>query len=248
MQLKPFFAFVAFGLFAFDFGAHASEVDLSTLVNANLNTYTNGFLYPTNGGPLTVGGVAFNLAALPGGGTGIIQLGGDNNPSDTSPIPYFPSVTIPINQTGITTVYTLINSAFGTPTNPLTVIGSLDFLGSSGSYVYNLTEGDNVRDHFNGGFENSAPGLAASAYFGDGSVRLDEQAIVLPTGLGKLESITFSANDQYYGNGEPFLAGLTTSNVSAVPEPSTWTMMILAFGGLGLMAYRRKAKPAFCFA
>ena len=29
----------------------------------------------------------------------------------------------------------------------------------------------------------------------------------------------------------------------AVPEPSTWAMMILGFAGVGLMAYRRKSKP-----
>ncbi len=33
-------------------------------------------------------------------------------------------------------------------------------------------------------------------------------------------------------------------NISAVPEPSTWAMMILGFAGIGFMAYRRKAKPA----
>ena len=32
--------------------------------------------------------------------------------------------------------------------------------------------------------------------------------------------------------------------VSAVPEPSTWAMMILGFAGIGFMAYRRKNKPA----
>ena len=32
--------------------------------------------------------------------------------------------------------------------------------------------------------------------------------------------------------------------VSAVPEPSTWAMMILGFLGLGFMAYRRNSKPA----
>jgi hypothetical protein len=36
----------------------------------------------------------------------------------------------------------------------------------------------------------------------------------------------------------------TLSNVSAVPESSTWAMMILGFAGVGFMAYRRKAKPA----
>jgi hypothetical protein len=31
--------------------------------------------------------------------------------------------------------------------------------------------------------------------------------------------------------------------VSAVPEPSTWAMMLLGFAGVGFMAYRRKSKP-----
>jgi hypothetical protein len=34
------------------------------------------------------------------------------------------------------------------------------------------------------------------------------------------------------------------STVSAVPEPSTWTMMILGFAGLGFLAYRRNDQPA----
>jgi hypothetical protein len=32
-----------------------------------------------------------------------------------------------------------------------------------------------------------------------------------------------------------------TFTVAAVPEPSTWAMLILGFLGVGLMAYRRKA-------
>jgi hypothetical protein len=32
--------------------------------------------------------------------------------------------------------------------------------------------------------------------------------------------------------------------VNAVPEPSTWAMMILGFASVGFMAYRRKSKPA----
>jgi hypothetical protein len=31
---------------------------------------------------------------------------------------------------------------------------------------------------------------------------------------------------------------------AAVPEPSTWAMMILGFAGIGFMEYRRKSKPA----
>jgi uncharacterized protein (TIGR03118 family) len=33
-------------------------------------------------------------------------------------------------------------------------------------------------------------------------------------------------------------------SISAVPEPSTWAMMILGFAGIGFMAYRQKSKPA----
>ncbi len=32
--------------------------------------------------------------------------------------------------------------------------------------------------------------------------------------------------------------------IAAVPEPSTWAMMILGFAAVGFMAYRRKPKPA----
>lgn len=38
--------------------------------------------------------------------------------------------------------------------------------------------------------------------------------------------------------------GLDLVKISAVPEPSTWLMMILGFAGVGFMAYRRKSKPA----
>jgi len=30
---------------------------------------------------------------------------------------------------------------------------------------------------------------------------------------------------------------------AAVPEPSTWAMMIMGFAGVGFMAYRRKQSP-----
>jgi hypothetical protein len=36
----------------------------------------------------------------------------------------------------------------------------------------------------------------------------------------------------------------STFGAGAVPEPSTWAMMILGFAGIGWMAYRRKSKPA----
>jgi PEP-CTERM motif len=35
------------------------------------------------------------------------------------------------------------------------------------------------------------------------------------------------------------------TNISAVPEPATWAMMVLGFLGVGFMAYRRKDKATF---
>jgi hypothetical protein len=39
-----------------------------------------------------------------------------------------------------------------------------------------------------------------------------------------------------------FYQGLTEIGVAAVPEPSTWAMIILGFAGVGAMAYRRSRK------
>jgi|SRR5579871_262431 len=42
--------------------------------------------------------------------------------------------------------------------------------------------------------------------------------------------------------------GLDLVSISAIPESSTWAMMILGFLGLGFMAYRRKLGPRLRFA
>jgi hypothetical protein len=49
--------------------------------------------------------------------------------------------------------------------------------------------------------------------------------------------------DSYVDSGSAY-QGVTEIGIAAVPEPSTWAMMILGFAGVGFMAYRRKSKPA----
>jgi hypothetical protein len=51
----------------------------------------------------------------------------------------------------------------------------------------------------------------------------------------------FGVPGAYFDNAGSFTATFSLS--SAVPEPSTWAMMILGFAGIGFMAYRRKSKP-----
>jgi PEP-CTERM motif-containing protein len=57
------------------------------------------------------------------------------------------------------------------------------------------------------------------------------------------------------GTGTSIINGVVTRNtgiidftLAAVPEPSTWAMMILGFVGIGFMAYRRKGQGNFRFA
>jgi hypothetical protein len=223
---------------AFSGPVSAAAIDLSAEVNANLNTYFNGFVYPPNGGPITIGGINFNLNALPGGGTGVIQT----DASSTTPF------NIPIGQFGVTTVYTISNSAFGTAGF---TAGQLTFHGSGGdTFTYILLEGDNIRDHATTGFNIIAPNIFATHDFGSGD-RLDVQQILLPAVFASetLTSVDFAyVGDTVPGHGEAFLAALTTSTVCGVPEPSTWAMMLIGFAGLGFAAHRRSRKSAGAFA
>ena len=62
--------------------------------------------------------------------------------------------------------------------------------------------------------------------------------------LGTLKGnyiLSFVVDNFAQNGGNP--SGLDVS-VSAVPEPSTWAMMILGFMGRGFMGYRRSMKAA----
>ncbi len=213
--------------------AHATSVDLSTLVNSDLTTYSGGGNYPQNGGPLTVAGIPFQLATIgPNNDTAVIQ--GSTNPGETQ------TYAIAVNLLDVTNVYTLINSAFGSAG---TNIGDLVFKGALGeTYTYTLTEGLNVRDHFNDGFVNTATDLAGTANFAGGLDRLDMQSIVLPIAFASdtLTEIDFNSFGQA-GNGSPFLAAITTSS-SETPLPAALPLFAGGLGLVGALARRRKRK------
>jgi len=197
-------------------------VDLSPYVNSDLSTYTDGWNYPQGGSSITVDGIPFVLASIGSNNdTGIIQTSGSY---DTN--------VIPIDLFGVTSADVLTNSAYGVCGIG---VGEIDFVGSSGTYVYSLTEGDNIRDHFQGGFCDNAPGVTATANFGPD--RLDLNEITLPAAFAgeTLESIDFIG----YGQGElglPFLAGLTLDPdpMPAVPEPSSLMFLSCAIAAIVL--------------
>jgi PEP-CTERM motif len=68
---------------------------------------------------------------------------------------------------------------------------------------------------------------------------------VLDTYGGGTYDIQRTQNDPLVGSTTYTITGPI---VAAVPEPSTWAMLILGFAGVGFMAYRRKLKPALMVA
>ena len=164
--------------------ADTVEIDLSSFVNSDLTTYTGGFNYPQHGGPITVDGIPFELATTgPQQDTAVIQTSGTQDFS------------IPVDTFGVTSVGVLVNSAYGSCGAD---VGEIEFVGSSGTYSYNLTEGVNIRDHFNGAFCNSAGDITDTASFGGGADRLDMDVINLPPSFSgqTLEYIDFSGFGQ----------------------------------------------------
>ena len=98
-----------------------------------------------------------------------------------------------------------------------------------------------------GGSDNLLFPIGTSFTGGTSVLDLDTSGIAVSTTLGDYH---------IFGDGSPFSIGTVSGNdifeigpggfgvgtlaVSAVPEPSTWAMMILGFCGIGFMAYRRK--------
>src|SRR5262249_23949663 len=107
----------------------------TSLVNSDLRGAGNGQDYPIATTTLTVGGVDFAL--VPKGTStnclGILQ---------TSGVFY-----IPVNIAGGTTLYTLINSLWGTAGD---TVGTVEVKGTGGADgTFNLVEGTNIRDYNN---------------------------------------------------------------------------------------------------
>lgn len=198
--------------------ADTIPVDLSGFVNSDLTTYSGGSNYPQHGGSLTVGTIPFLLATIGTNlDTAVVQSTGAQDFS------------LPVGIFGATSAYLLVNSIYGSCGAG---IGAVDFVGSSEIYVYTLTEGANVRDHFDGSYCNTAPNVAGTASFGPD--RLDMQMISLPAGFvaDTLDSIDFVS----FGEGQlglPFLAAATIVAPSPVPEPGG---SVFAAGALVVMA------------
>jgi hypothetical protein len=112
------------------------------------------------------------------------------------------SITIPVNVAKVKTVYTLMNTEWGSTESGLITI---TFTGSGGAtWTFQLTGGVNVRDYNNGNYTNTCicqlpGGVGQSATISawtdsSGQQRLDEQIYELPAAFATqtLESITIT--------------------------------------------------------
>jgi hypothetical protein len=130
--------------------------------------------------------------------------------------------------------------AGGGTDNYATLDGFLAGSGSASSFQYG--------SYYTIGIGSFAPGTVLTITHDDGASFYDGinrvgTTVSGPTGE-TTDVVTVTNNDPltlYYGrqNGTPSILEVS---VSAVPEPSTWAMMILGFAGVGFMAYRRKQK------
>lgn len=215
------------------------------ITELDLSSYANNRLFPSLGGDypivgtLSVDGEPFYTTSSDGGLNVIGGPGGGmyanvNVPASTT--------TITTNVADAVTVYVLLNSGWGVSGFQS---GELTFTGANGAnYTYDLVEGANVRDHYNGSFINtvSASNLIGT-YSGSLGERLDAYEIQLPSSFNDTELTDIVFSDYALGNpeGSPFLAAATVAG--GVPEPSTWTLMLAGFASLGFVGYR-KAKKA----
>jgi PEP-CTERM motif len=123
-----------------------------------------------------------------------------------------------------------------------------------------LPEATSFSSFFTGYAKNSSVTLSIYADPTDQGLETDKLGAVGPTIAGATAingsttqlSKIFTFNDPFSITEEVDFTALgassylqSTGNVSAVPEPSTWAMMILGFMGIGFLAYRRKNGPNF---
>ncbi len=132
-----------------------------------------------------------------------------------------------------------LDGSTGSGFTPAGVLQSVDTL-ALGNYEVSFYLAGNLR---------GAPGQTTTVAIGSDIITLNPNPI--PNNQGyTLYNLFFggaSGNLIFSDTGTADQQGtlLAMVNVSAVPEPSTWAMMILGFFGIGILAYRRKGNAGF---
>lgn len=238
MRQKLILAAVA--LFSMCGLAHANSVTVSYFQVANTNSSTGDFgpccsspspatlpyinvgdSLGANGLPVTHAGA--NSPVLVDGSGQILWWSGAPTSSVSVSLPYLDTTMFAPNGGGSD------NTAFFQ-----TAIVSGIVTGTGADAVLHVTGDDDVLVYLNGVYKGGTPGV-----HGASSVDVD---------LGILGSSGSYSLQVFYADRARTDAvlglDLAGATVNAVPEPSTWIMMIAGFFGLGFIAYRRKGNQA----
>ena len=88
----------------------------------------------------------------------------------------------------------------------------------------------------------SAAGVLALFTLGAGATPTTDIPLTLTAGAADaLNAVFFPAGDGLFSTSTQIGLASTFPMTATVPELATWTMMLLGFAGLGLVAYRGKA-------
>jgi len=179
------------------------------------------YAYPAGpNGLVTVGSWTYSLGS-PGGGSGLVGYPPGAGPYFGGPAPLSGSQYAFIQDNGS------ISQTFNSSLAGMTTVSWYEAgrTNNGGSEYYNVI--------FNGSVINSYSTNASQGW------TLETATVNLVSGSNTLEflgtSVYNSAN-----NTNDVTAFVENVNVSAVPEASTWAMLVLGFAGIGFMAYRRK--------
>lgn len=139
-----------------------------------------------------------------------------------------------VNATSFTTTTPTLTAQFASAGPATAGSGNISTFGN-----FNLTF-----DLFDG-FTNSA--TSASFTLTDTSGTWASASNVLTNNAqgNEVAAHIFACASPCTANSTVLVTGFSTNGVGAVPEPSTWAMMLLGFMGVGFMAYRRKSRSSF---
>jgi fibro-slime domain-containing protein len=196
-----------------DFGPCCSSPNPATLPNINV-----GDALGINGLPVSSGGANPVVSINPA--TNEIQWWTNYTGSQVVSLPYTDSTMFTPNGTG-----TNNSSSYQTAI----ALGTL--IGTGADAKLSVTGDDDVMVYLDGHYVGGVLGVHGAT-----TTQID---------LGPLSAQDYSLKIFYADRAQVaavFGVGVDGATINAVPEPSTWAMMILGFFGVGFIAYRRQSQ------